>query len=306
MVQAIYYPYGGILSQSTNQGVQKYKYNGKEFDTMHGLNMYDYGARQQDPAVGMFTSMDPLCEKYYNISPYSYCAGNPIRYVDVDGRFMWSWERESLIRYSGNGRINLNIDNLSGFSRNSFYVINNDSHNWKPGEIGLNTQIGKISMLEHQTFTSTHKPIGIEQTAIDVKTNNATSTGLPDRRYKSRSISSMSPVKGPKGAGAMLFLDMVITAFDQYSTFSSMWDMDALADQTISLRKSFAKVGENINVIPSKYKDDIDIMGAIVNYVFQGINSTKNKDVVKIGNQILYNAGRYDKDKKEYQPFIRQ
>ncbi len=74
--------YGGILSQSTNQGVQKYKYNGKEFDTMHGLNMYDFGARQQDPAVGMFTSMDPLCEKYYNISPYSYCAGNPVRYVD--------------------------------------------------------------------------------------------------------------------------------------------------------------------------------------------------------------------------------
>ena len=51
-----YYSYGGILSQSTNQGMQKYKYNGKEFDTMHGLNMYDYEARQQDPAAGMFTS----------------------------------------------------------------------------------------------------------------------------------------------------------------------------------------------------------------------------------------------------------
>ncbi|MCQ2132632.1 MAG: hypothetical protein MJY90_04775 [Bacteroidaceae bacterium] len=58
MVQAIYYPYGGILSQSTNQGMQKFKYNGKEFDTMHGLNMYDFGARQQDPATGMFTSME--------------------------------------------------------------------------------------------------------------------------------------------------------------------------------------------------------------------------------------------------------
>ena len=57
---------------------------------MHGLNMYDYGARQQDPAVGMFTSMDPLCEKYYNISPYSYCAGNPIRYVDPDGRDIYT------------------------------------------------------------------------------------------------------------------------------------------------------------------------------------------------------------------------
>ena len=81
-----YYPYGGILSQSTNQGVQKYKYICKELDRMHGLDMYDFGARQQDPETGMFTSMDPMCEKYYNISPYMYCAGNPIRYVDPDGR----------------------------------------------------------------------------------------------------------------------------------------------------------------------------------------------------------------------------
>ena len=86
-----YYPYGGILSRSTKQGVQKFKYNGKEFDTMHGLNMYDYGARQQDPTTGLFTSMDPLCEKYYNISPYSYCTRNPIRYVDPDGRKLIIW-----------------------------------------------------------------------------------------------------------------------------------------------------------------------------------------------------------------------
>ena len=81
-----YYPYGGILSQSTNQGIQKYKYSGKEFDRMHGLDMYDFGARQQDPETGMFTSMDPLCEKYYNVTPYSYCVGNPVRYVDPEGR----------------------------------------------------------------------------------------------------------------------------------------------------------------------------------------------------------------------------
>ena len=100
-----YYPYGGILSQSTNQGVQKFKYNGKEFDRMHGLDVYDFGARQQDPETGLFTSMDPLCEKYYNISPYMYCAGNPIRYVDPDGRkvyvfvmklpSLYSWIRNS-------------------------------------------------------------------------------------------------------------------------------------------------------------------------------------------------------------------
>ena len=90
MAQTHYHTYGGTLTQSTNQGVQKYKYNGKEFDRTHGLNMYDFGARQLDPTTGLFTSMDPLCEKYYNISPYSYCAGNPIRYVDPDGRDIWT------------------------------------------------------------------------------------------------------------------------------------------------------------------------------------------------------------------------
>ena len=152
-----YYPYGGILSQSTNQGFQKFKYNGKEFDTMHGLDMYDFGARQQDPETGLFTSMDPLCEKYYHVSPYAYCVGNPVRYVDPTGMFKWPWERGSLIRYSGNGIFNLNVNNLSISSRNNFYAQNNDPHNWKPGEIGINTEIGKITMHGHQSFTSTHK-----------------------------------------------------------------------------------------------------------------------------------------------------
>lgn len=58
----------------------------KELDAMHGLNEYDYHARQMDPVIGQFNSMDPLCEKYYHISPYAYCAGNPVRYVDPDGK----------------------------------------------------------------------------------------------------------------------------------------------------------------------------------------------------------------------------
>lgn len=32
-----------------------------------------------------FISIDPYCEKYYNISPYAYCAGNPINRVDLHG-----------------------------------------------------------------------------------------------------------------------------------------------------------------------------------------------------------------------------
>ena len=75
-----------LLWMPASVDVQTHKYNGKEFDLMHGLNEYDYGARQYDPAIAQFTTVDPLCEKYYHISPYSYCGGNPINRVDPDGR----------------------------------------------------------------------------------------------------------------------------------------------------------------------------------------------------------------------------
>ena len=79
-----YYPFGGVFASSQN--VQPYKYNGKELDTKKGLNWYDYGARQYDAVLGRFTTMDPMAEKYYGITPYNYCFDNPIKYIDPDGK----------------------------------------------------------------------------------------------------------------------------------------------------------------------------------------------------------------------------
>lgn len=38
-----------------------------------------------DPEGVRFTSIDPLAEKYYWISPYVYVANNPLKYIDEDG-----------------------------------------------------------------------------------------------------------------------------------------------------------------------------------------------------------------------------
>ncbi len=82
-----YYPYGGIIADiSTNQDIQRHKYNGKEYDRMYGLNLYDYGARHYDPATLAWTTADPLAEKYYPITTYGYCHDNPMNAVDPDGR----------------------------------------------------------------------------------------------------------------------------------------------------------------------------------------------------------------------------
>ena len=69
----------------TGSDVQPYKYNGKELDRMHGLDTYDYGARQHNAATGRWDRMDQKCEKYYDISPYVFCMDNPISYTDANG-----------------------------------------------------------------------------------------------------------------------------------------------------------------------------------------------------------------------------
>ena len=81
-----YYPFGAQLCDgSTDSNLQPLRYNGKEFDRMHGLNTYDYGARQYNPVTARWDRMDPLCEKYYDVSPYTYCHNNPINRFDPDG-----------------------------------------------------------------------------------------------------------------------------------------------------------------------------------------------------------------------------
>ncbi len=80
-----YYPFGMSFAEASGTSTQPYKYNGKELDGRNGLNMYDYSARYYESAVGRFTSVDPLAEKYYSISPYAYVANNPLKYVDPTG-----------------------------------------------------------------------------------------------------------------------------------------------------------------------------------------------------------------------------
>ncbi|MBO6216026.1 MAG: hypothetical protein J6N73_00025 [Prevotella sp.] len=74
-----YYPYGGLMAESTGGDTQRYKYNGKELDRMHGLDWYDYGARWMNGLT--FTTPDPKAWDYTDVSPYVYCMDNPVKYI---------------------------------------------------------------------------------------------------------------------------------------------------------------------------------------------------------------------------------
>ncbi len=80
-----YIPYGEVFVEERN-GVWNtpYLFNAKELDEETG--MYYYGARYLNPKDTRWISVDPLFEKYVGMSPYGYCAGNPVGLVDPDGK----------------------------------------------------------------------------------------------------------------------------------------------------------------------------------------------------------------------------
>jgi|GEM_PF-1117668 len=83
-----YYPFGLNLTGLEKQGTpdHKYTYNGKEKQEEFGLNWYDYEARTMDMQLGRFSQIDPLSEKYFDTSPYTYVGNNPILRIDPDGK----------------------------------------------------------------------------------------------------------------------------------------------------------------------------------------------------------------------------
>jgi len=74
--------------------VVKYKHNSKEYDESLGINTYDFGARNYDPALGRWMNIDPLAEQYRRWSPYTYAINNPMRFVDPDGMSVDDWVKK--------------------------------------------------------------------------------------------------------------------------------------------------------------------------------------------------------------------
>ncbi len=178
-----YYPFGMnikelSLSAPQTKSPNKYLYNGKLMQDEMGLNWLDYGARMYDGVLGRWSVPDPLSDKYPGISPFTYCANNPVILIDPTG-----------MEFTGNvGAVNSAEEDAK---RRVKSEQKTQERLWKKaGKLvakGKNAdkvydRIEKSSFREGQ-FQSTVNEIGemrSSSTVYDVNTNYSPQSGQPD------------------------------------------------------------------------------------------------------------------------------
>ncbi|WP_281681684.1 RHS repeat domain-containing protein, partial [Zunongwangia profunda] len=93
-----YYPFG-LKHEGYNTGIsslgsdiaKKFKYNGIEFEESAGLDLYEMDVRSYDPAIGRFTSLDPVT--HFSQSTYTAFDNNPVFWSDPSGAdSIYNWE----------------------------------------------------------------------------------------------------------------------------------------------------------------------------------------------------------------------
>ena len=94
-VQHLHYlPFGEtFVSQRSADFDAMYTFSAKEKDTETGYSYF--GARYYSSDLSVWLSVDPMTAKYPSLSPYTYCANNPVRCVDPNGEDYTNFEDEN-------------------------------------------------------------------------------------------------------------------------------------------------------------------------------------------------------------------
>ena len=121
-------------ASGSNASPNRWFFSGKESQSFLSADipLLDFGARMYDPTTARWTAIDPMAEEYYSVSPYAYCIGNPVSFVDPNGESTWVTR--------GEGGTFIVTDKGDPFDNDSIiYVTYKDENGvWKKGEsIGL-------------------------------------------------------------------------------------------------------------------------------------------------------------------------
>ena len=114
-------------------------------------------ARHYHPALSIWLSVDPMADKYPGVSPYTYCANNPVKLVDPDGREIgWIDDGQGIVFWDPN------TNSEEEFKRNYMdktgYSYVSESHN--PSIYTLPNGDGQLLLSEWKEYETEDGKVG--------------------------------------------------------------------------------------------------------------------------------------------------
>jgi len=274
----------GIPETDYSAFVDNRLHTGKQWMAFGGLSWYDNLARMYDPIFMRFTTPDPLQEKYPHLSPYSYCANNPVRIVDLKGNDIYYFDQSGNYTHKdikdGDNRICVITKekvNDQILTHQNFYELADPINDGKMIDKGLITHLEFVSEEDIKNALK-------EQGAFESGDINFIKESAGGGKFD-YTISFLIPKFGKKEAITMLFLpENDYMAHNLYNFGNYLW---GATGYTVGLNYGVLQMGAHLNSLLSPRRN---------NYSIQLDSKDDQRSIIKgIYHAIEYNYRKFKK-----------
>ena len=270
-----YLPYGELLvDEHSSSEDMPYKFNGKELDEETGL--YYYGARYMDSKISMWLGVDPLMEKYTNVSGYVFCHSNPIVRIDRDGCADYFSISGKFIRSDKSKDKNIYIRTSSGnvllskynFKRNLRAMMRITYHYAK--EVGLEGKAKSIGVKSMKSNPEGELAITTYDNRIRVSTVNGHFKKSMDQIYNFRSTLAHEGfhIDTPNGVDEEVLVIMKEMSRKEFGKTTRSFKDNTAGYLQKELEKLYAVSGRNFYKVIGKAQKMLNKYGAKSSYEF--------------------------------------